>query len=131
MKRKYIKIAGAVNLLGAILHTIGGQIELVNPLLNSNISIQQKSELTGAWHIVTILLFLTSYTLLKIGFRKDRIQEIALLKPIAILYILSGIPIITTSLLYEANAFQWILLMPIGFLLLKGLQNPTTHKDNL
>lgn len=122
MKRTYIKIAGIINLLGAILHTIGGQIELVNPLLDSNISIQQKSELTGAWHIVTILLFLTSYIILRIGFKKDSTREKELLRPIAVLYILSGIPFIVVSFLHGINAFQWILLMPIGVLLLSGIR---------
>ncbi|RKN21703.1 hypothetical protein D7035_12430, partial [Aquimarina sp. AD1] len=87
MKKIYIKIAGIINLLGAILHTIGGQMELVNPLLDSNISIQQKSELAAAWHIVTILLFLTSYIILKVGFLKDSNQEKEQLKSIAVLYI--------------------------------------------
>ncbi|WP_136482852.1 hypothetical protein [Cognatitamlana onchidii] len=128
MKRLYIKIAGIINLLGAILHTIGGQMELVNPLLDSNISIQQKSELTGAWHIVTILLFMTSYIILKVGFLKDSSQEKEQLKSIAFLYILSGIPFIITSYIYNVNAFQWILLMPIGILVFKGLQKPSTNK---
>ncbi len=131
MKKIYIKIAGVINLLGAILHTIGGQMELVNPLLDSNISIQQKSELTAAWHIVTILLFLTSYIILKVGFLKDSNQEKEQLKSIAVLYILSGIPFIITSYIYHANAFQWILLMPIGFLLLIGLQKSSIKKQNI
>ncbi|MBC3757859.1 hypothetical protein H7U19_05545 [Hyunsoonleella sp. SJ7] len=131
MKRINIKTAGIINLLGAILHTVGGQIELVNPLLESDISIQQKSELTGAWHIVTILLFLTSYIILKVGFKKDSHQEKEFLKPIAVLYILSGIPFLITSFLYKVNAFQWILLMPIGILILMGLQKPSSNRQNL
>ncbi|WP_242205483.1 hypothetical protein [Aestuariivivens insulae] len=131
MKTIYIKITGIVNLFGPILHTIGGQIELVNPLLDSNISIQQKRELTGAWHIVTILLFLTSYIILRIGFKKDSTQEKELLKPIAILYILSGIPFIITSYIYGVYALQWILIMPIGFLPLMGLQKASSNKQNL
>ncbi|GGG57244.1 hypothetical protein GCM10011414_28870 [Croceivirga lutea] len=131
MKIIYIKIAGIINLLGAILHTIGGQIELVNPLLDSNISIQQKSELTAAWHIVTILLFFTSYIILKVGFLKGSNQVKEQLKSIAFLYILSGIPFIITSYIYNVNAFQWILLMPIGFLLLIGLRKSSIKKQNI
>ncbi len=124
MKRIYIKIAGIVNLFGAILHTIGGQIELVNPLLDSNISMQQKGELTGAWHIVTILLFLTSFLILRMGFKKVANQSKEQLKSIAILYLLSAIPFIITSYWYGVFALQWVLLMPIGILLLVGLQKP-------
>lgn len=131
MKKIYIKIAGIINFLGAILHTIGGQMELVNPLLDSNISVQQKSELTAAWHIVTILLFLTSYIILKVGFSKESNQEKTQLKSIAVLYILSGIPFLITSYIYNTNAFQWVLLMPIGFLLLIGLQKSSIKKINL
>lgn len=120
MKSIYFKIAGIVNLFGALLHTIAGQIELVNPLLDSNINIQQKAELTGAWHIVTILLFFTSYTILKTAFRNDTANRKEI-KSIAILYLLSGIPFMLSSFWFGVHAFQWILLIPIGILLFIGL----------
>lgn len=120
MKRIHIKVAGIINLFTALLHLIGGQIELVNPLLESNISTQQKGELTGAWHIVTILLFFTSYRILRAGFKGLKNAEE--LKSIAFIYILSGLPFIFVSFWFEVFAAQWILLIPIGILLLFGLK---------
>lgn len=128
MKNIYIKIAGIVNLFTALLHLIGGQIDLVNPLLNSDITTQQKGELTGAWHIVTILLFFTAFIILKSGFKSKNLQNYQQLKSIAIFYILSGIPFIAISVWLGIFAPQWILLMPIGVLLLLGLRRSTANE---
>ena len=64
-KNIYWFIAGILNLFTALLHTIGGQLDLVNPLLNSSLETQTKAEWFGVWHMVTILLFVTSYLVLK------------------------------------------------------------------
>ncbi|MFD0798241.1 hypothetical protein ACFQZJ_12285 [Maribacter chungangensis] len=125
MKNRYIKIAGTLNLLTAFLHLIAGQIDLVNPLLGSSLTLQQKGELTGAWHIVTILLFYTAFIVLQSGFRNRGDQNFQKLKSLAIFYILSGIPFIGISVWFGIFAPQWILLMPIGVLLLFGLRKPT------
>jgi hypothetical protein len=129
MKKTYIIAAGIINLFSAILHLVGGQIELVNPLLNSNISIQQKGELTGAWHIVSILLFFTAFIILNVGF-KHKTQKKELLKTIAFLYLLSGLPFIVVSYWYNIYALQWVLLIPIGVILMLGLQKPN-RKETL
>ena len=128
MKNIYIKIAGIINLFTALLHLIGGQIDLVNPLLNSDITTQQKGELIGAWHIVTILLFYTAFIILQSGFKNNNIQNYLQLKSLAILYILSGIPFIAISVWLGIFAPQWILLMPIGILLLLGLRKSTVNE---
>lgn len=65
MKKIYIKIAGILNLIVAFIHLILGHFDLVIPLSESSLEIQQKAEWIGAWHIITILLFLTSYVILK------------------------------------------------------------------
>ena len=119
MKSIYIKAAGIINLLTSFIHLVGGQITLVNPLHNSNLEIQQKAEWISAWHIITILLFYTSYLLLRAGFT-DTFKDY--LKPIGILYILIGIPFILSSIFYSVFAPQWILLLPIGILTMYGLR---------
>ena len=58
-------IAGIVNLLTALIHTFGGQLDLVNPLLKSNLSDQSKAEWLGVWHMVTLLLFATTYVIFR------------------------------------------------------------------
>jgi len=120
VNRIYFTIAGIINLLTALLHLIGGQIDLVNPLLESNLTLQQKGELTAAWHIVTILLFVTTYIIIRTVITKEYKQNHSQLKSIAILYVFSGIPFIVVSIWFGIFAPQWILLMPIGILILLG-----------
>jgi len=117
-----------MNLFTAFLHLIGGQIDLVNPLLDSSITTQQKGELTGAWHIVTILLFFTAFIILQSGFKNKDLQNSQQLKSLAIFYILSGVPFIAISVWLGIFAPQWILLMPIGILLLLGLQKQSINE---
>ena len=64
-KNTYWIIAGILNLFTSILHLIGGQIDLINPLFKSNLSIQIKSQLLGGWHMVTIILFASSFIFIK------------------------------------------------------------------
>ncbi len=118
MKKLYLKIAGCINLFTAVLHLIAGQVDLVNPLMNSNLALQEKGEITSAWHIVTILLFFTSYIILRHAFSNENGRSIQQLKDLAFLYLLCGLPFIIISLILGIFAPQWILLMPIGVLIL-------------
>ncbi len=122
MKKIYIKIAGIVNLITALVHLVAGQMDLVNPLINTSLNVQQRAEWIGVWHIVTILLLFTSYLFLRAGFIEVRNSNLQQLKPIAVLYILIGLPFIVSSVYYSVFAPQWILLMPIGILLIIGLR---------
>lgn len=119
-------VAGVINLLTAIIHLIGGQIDLVNPLLNSDLSIQQKGEFVGVWHMVSILLCFTSYLILRAAFQKTTDSQSEQLKPIAILYLLCGLPFIISSIYFGIFAPQWILLMPVGGLILLGIKRVYT-----
>lgn len=121
MKKITIKIAAIINLFTAIVHLIGGQIDLVKPLNNSNLEVQQKAEWIGVWHIVTVLLFFTSYLILRAGFNQVKKSDVRLLKPIGFLYMMIGIPFIVSSIYFSVLAPQWILLTPIGMLLIVGL----------
>lgn len=112
----YLIIAGLINLFTACLHTFAGQIDLINPLMNANLAIQTKSELLGAWHIVTILLFATAFILLKNGFQWNISKDKITIKYIGVLYILFCIPFVTVSIMNNLLAPQWILLLPIGTL---------------
>ncbi|TRX35451.1 hypothetical protein FNW52_10425 [Flavobacterium sp. ZT3R18] len=119
-KNIYWLIAGIINLFTAVLHTIGGQISLVNPLLGSNLIIQAKAEWMGAWHMVTIILFATSYLLIKNGLGKKENEQTEFVKYIGYLYILFSVPSIVTSVMYNLLAPQWIILLPIGLLAYLG-----------
>jgi len=111
--------AGIINLFTALLHTIGGQLDLINPMLSSSLNISEKTQLLGVWHMVTVILFSSSLLLLYYAFnKKDRI----LIRVIGYLYILLSIPFIVISLLYGTLVPQWILLLPIGILSILGVK---------
>jgi hypothetical protein len=123
----YWLVGGGINLFTAVLHTIGGQLELVSPLMSCNLIDQAKAEWIGAWHMVTIILFLTSYLLIKNGIAKNENRQTELLKYIGYLYIIFSVPSITTSIMYNLLAPQWILLLPIGLLAYIGTKKPKTN----
>jgi len=114
MKRIYLKIAGIINLFTMFIHLIAGQVDLVNPLISSELNNQVIGEWVSVWHIVSILLFLSAYYILKAGFKGYDPTDIKLLQFIGLLYILIGLPFIMSSFWFSVFAPQWILLMPIG-----------------
>ena len=76
IKNIYWIIAGVINLLTAFLHLIGGQMSLVDPLSKSNLELQVKTELLGVWHMVTVMLFMSSIVLLMFGLKpKEEISK--------------------------------------------------------
>ncbi len=122
-KNIYWIIAGIINSFTALLHIIGGQLDLVNPLLTSNLNLQTKTEWLGAWHIVTVILIVSSYYLLKYGLNTLQKRNSDVIQLIGILYILFSITFIISSLFMKTFAPQWILLLPIGVLSLIKKQN--------
>ena len=119
-KNYYWLVAGILNLFTALLHTIGGQIELVNPMLKSNLENQTKAEWFGVWHMITIILFLSSYFVLKNAIIEFQKRQTELMKYIGVLYILLSIPFCISSIVHKLLAPQWILLLPTGILLYLG-----------
>ncbi len=114
-------IAGIVNLATALLHTIGGQFDLVNPMLQANLADQAKAEWLGAWHMITIILFLSSYAILVNARKGFECKQIELMRFIGAAYILFAIPSGVSSIAYQVLAPQWILLLPIGVLVIGGV----------
>jgi len=121
-KNTFLIISGLINLFTFLLHMIGGQISLINPLLDSNLELQIKTELLGVWHMATIILFVTSIILLYLGFKQNKKLNIQLLSFIGYLYILFSIPFIIISIIYGLLVPQWILLLPIGVLTIFGIK---------
>lgn len=114
-------IAGGINLLTALLHTFGGQLDLVNPLLNSELLDQTKAEWVGGWHMITIVLFLSSYVLLRNGIKASFSQSESI-RLIGILYLLFSFPSIIASIVFGVFAPQFVLLLPVGFFALYGVK---------
>ncbi|SNY94891.1 hypothetical protein [Flagellimonas pacifica] len=115
MKTKIsIKLAGFMNLFGALVHTFLGQTTLVNPLMDSDLNAQAKIEWLGVWHIVTVILFATSYVYLNEGFKSKTPPKYTLIKQISWLYVLFSLIFIIVSIWQQILAPQWILLLPVG-----------------
>lgn len=119
-KNSYWLIAGILNLFTAVLHTVVGQIDLVNPMLKSDLEIQAKAEWFGVWHMVTIILFSSAYLALRNAMVDFHKRQTELMKYIGILYILLSIPFFVASAIHQLLAPQWILLLPIGIITYLG-----------
>ena len=119
-KNVYWIIAGGINAFTAFVHVVGGQITLVRPLLESGLTQQEKTEWLSAWHLITVVLFLTSFYLLKFGIYSSKNENIQTTKFIGYLYILFAVVFIICSVLTLTFAPQWILLLPVGILTLIG-----------
>jgi len=124
MKNKniYWLLAGAINLLTALIHTFSGQSDLVNPMLQSPLNQQQKTEWLGVWHIVTAALFVSSYFLLKHSLKTAKNRNTEAIQLIGILYLLFSTAFIIPSVAMQVFAPQWTLLLPIGLLSLIGIR---------
>lgn len=120
-KNKYWIIAGGLNLITFFLHLIGGQLELVNPMIESSLDITQSTQLVGAWNMVTIILLATSYLLLMAGFGRKYSSNIEIIKLTAYLNLSFCFPFIITGLYYGLLVPQWIFFLPIGILTIIGL----------
>ncbi len=109
----YSLIAGLINVFTAFVHLIGGQITLVDPLMQTSLPLDVRAQWLGAWHIVTVILFITSFSLLRDGISpRTTFQNKAF--EYAILYGAFGIVFIGVSIYMKNSAPQWILLIPIG-----------------
>lgn len=124
MKNKniYLIVAGLINGFTFLLHLFGGQVTLVDPMLETSLSLEITSQLVGAWHIVTIILLATSIILLLAGFSKKYIMSKDLLYFIGYLNLSFCLPFIIESFYYTILVPQWILFLPIGLLTILGIK---------
>ena len=113
-KNTYWIIAGVLNLLTLFLHIIGGQLELVNPMINTSLSIEKSSQLVGGFNMVTIIILATSYILLLAGFGKKYSTNTELIKLIGYLNLSFCLPFIIVGFYYGLLVPQWIFFLPIG-----------------
>ena len=121
-KNKYWTIAGILNIITFFLHIIGGQIDLVTPMIETSLPIAKSAQLIGAWHMVTIILLVTSTILLLAGQNKKYSTNIELISLIGYLNLMFCIPFIIASIYYGILVPQWIFFLPIGILVLLGIK---------
>ncbi len=121
MKRNiYLIIAGVINLFTAFIHVIAGQFDLVDPLIESALNQQIKTEWLSVWHIITVTLFLSAFYLLRQGIKPSKNDTKQLIQFIGFLYTLYAFVFVICSLFMSKFAPQWILLLPIGILAILG-----------
>ena len=120
-KNRYLIIAGILNLMTFFLHLIGGQVDLVNPMMETSLSLEESTQLVGAWHMVTIILLVTSGVLLSAGFGKKYSNNIEMLKSIGYLNLFFCLPFLIAGFYYGLLVPQWIFFLPIGALTMMGL----------
>ena len=120
-KNKYWIIAGILNLITFFLHLIGGQLDLVNPMIETPLILEKSSQLVGAWNMVTIILIATSYILLSAGFGKKYSTNTEMIKLIGYLNLSFCLPFIIAGFYYGLLVPQWIFFLPIGVFTLIGM----------
>ncbi|MGB1041386.1 MAG: hypothetical protein ACPGVD_10975, partial [Flavobacteriales bacterium] len=60
-KNKYWISAGIISAITFIIHLTLGQVDLVNPMLESGLTTQVKTEFLAVWHMVSIVLLATAF----------------------------------------------------------------------
>lgn len=116
----YLLAAGTLNAFTAILHLIGGQLDLINPMLESGMTASVKTQLLSVWHMVTVVLFATTLIYFLYTKNKERKANPQLVSFISYLYILFSLSFILSGFFQSEFTEQWILLLPIGILGLAG-----------
>lgn len=122
VKNNYLITAGVLNLVTFFLHLIGGQMDLVNPMMETSLSIEKGSQLVGAWNMVTVILLATSYALLSAGMGKKYATNIEMIKSVGYLNLAFCLPFIIAGFYYGLLVPQWIFFLPIGVFTMMGLK---------
>lgn len=119
-KNTYWVIAGGISAITFFIHLTLGQLDLVNPLLDSKLPIPIKTEFLAIWHMISLLLLATSVVYIFFGIKNFPSSiTICLLSN---LYLAFGVVFILTGIYTMTFVPQWILLLPIGVLGLLGIK---------
>lgn len=119
MNERYLKIAG-VGLAGltAVAHIFVGTYDTLLPLLETDLDLAVKGTLHACWHIISVFLAFSVWSFVK---------ETPAARSAALLWIAFGICFFAVGI-YSANLRgllilpQWILLCPVGVLILLHLR---------
>jgi len=116
MKRILI-VAGIINLAVAAVHAFVGASQVVAPLLASDAPDLVKGTLHSAWHMITVVLFVSSFTLFYLS-RKEETAPLNKTLPVYIGIQYTGLALVfvVTSVIYGQVFIQILMLLPIGLL---------------
>lgn len=115
--KKILVTSGIINLAVAVIHTFIGETDIIAPLLASDAPDLVKATLHSAWHMISVVLYLSSFTLFYVS-RKDKDAPHSKILPmyIGIQYIALAMVFVVTSLIYSQFFPQIVMLLPIGLL---------------
>jgi len=115
--KNILVIAAIINLAVAVIHTFIGETDIVAPLLASNAPELVQATLHSAWHMISVVLYLSSFALFYVS-QKDKNSPHGKILPtyIGIQYIALAMVFVVTSLVYGQFFPQIVMLLPIGLL---------------
>ncbi|MBM1277184.1 hypothetical protein JQU41_00555 [Ponticoccus sp. SC6-36] len=110
-------IAALINLAVAVVHTFIGEASIVAPLMTSDAPDLVKATLHSAWHMISVVLYLSSLTLFYLSRKEVRDPTVKLLSGyIGIQYVALAMVFAVTSVIYGQFFPQIVMLLPIGVL---------------
>lgn len=122
-------IAGIINLATALIHIFPKQKAYIDPLLNSfEFKNRVVSEMFGAWHMVTVLLLLTSFFLLKQGFSDESPRSTEGAYLVGILFFVLTLPFIAVFEMMHVFIPYAFLFVLIGILVFMGIYKEKNTK---
>ncbi len=112
-------IAAIINLAVAIIHAIIGESDIVAPLLATDAPDTVRWTLHSAWHMISVVLFVSSFALFYLWRKEKNSPHIKILSTyIGVQYIGLAMVFVVTSMIYGIFFPQIVMLAPIGILAL-------------
>lgn len=114
-----LSIAAIINLAVALIHTFIGESNIIAPLLATELADEVRWTLHSAWHMISVVLYLSSFTLFNL-IRKEKNDPSVRILPIyiGIQYFALALVFVLSSFVYEIFFPQIAMLAPIGILAL-------------
>lgn len=117
--KKLLIIAAIINLGVAIIHTIIGESDIVAPLLATDAPDTVRWTLHSAWHMISVVLFVSSFTHFYLSRKEKNDPHTQILSTyIGIQYMGLAMVFVVTSMVYGIFFPQIVMLAPIGILAL-------------
>lgn len=115
--KKLLLSASLINLTVAVVHIVIGEMAVVAPLLASDAPDLVQATLHAAWHMISVVLLLSSFALFRAS-REDGVDPDAGALPtyIGVQYIALALVFVVASVVYGQAFIQILMLLPIGIL---------------
>lgn len=114
--------AGLLALFTALVHTFAGEKDVVRPFKATNTDLTIKKTLHAVWHLVTVFLFLSAFTLLWASYQP--MKELVIFIGLNYLLFAAVFLIISLATPWQHRLFrlpQWILLLSVSLLCFMGI----------